>query len=284
VSHSIARRPFGPSAVPVPLLGQGTWQMEGDARAACVAALRAGLDLGMTHVDTAELYGSGAVEDLVGEAIAGRRDEVFLVSKVLPENATRRGAVAACERSLRRLRTDALDLYLLHWRGPHPLEETFRGFDDLLRDGKIRAFGVSNFDVEDLDEALAVAGEGRIACNQVLYHLQERHIEHAVIPWCRARGVAVVGYSPFGSGAFPTARSAGGRLLGELARARGATPRQVALAFLARDGAFLIPKSARAEHVRENAGAAAIALSADEIARLDAAFPRASPDRALPVI
>jgi diketogulonate reductase-like aldo/keto reductase len=197
------RRAFGKSGALVPVIGQGTWQMEDDDRASCVAALRRGLDLGMTHVDTAELYGRGVVEELVAEAIEGRRDEIFLVSKVLPHNASREGTVQACERSLRRLKTDRLDCYLLHWPGDHPLAGTIRAFEDLLAAGKIRSFGVSNFDEGELREAIAIAGEGAIACNQVLYHLQERAIEHAVLPFCEAHGITVVGYSPFGSGRFP---------------------------------------------------------------------------------
>src|SRR5512140_3426967 len=184
------RRRFGGAQVPV--LGQGTWKLRGKE---AVATLRAGLDLGMTHVDTAEMYGT---EDTVAEAIEGRRDEVFLVSKVLPSNASRKGTVRACEESLQRLRTDRLDCYLLHWPGSHPLEETVAAFEELTAAGKIASWGVRNFDVDDLDELLDVAGEGKIACNQVLYHLQERAIEHAVIPWCGQHGVAVVAYSPFG--------------------------------------------------------------------------------------
>ena len=205
-------------------------------RREAVAALRRGLDLGMNHIDTAEMYGDGAAEAVVGEAIAGRRDEVFLVSKVLPHNASRAGSLAACDRSLRHLKTDRLDCYLLHWRGRHPLAETIGAFAELMRAGKILAWGVSNFDTDDLAEAQAaakaVAGAGAIACNQVLYHLGERHIEHAVTPWCETHGVAVTGYSPFGHDDFPQPRSAGGRVLAEIAREQGATPRQVALAFL----------------------------------------------------
>src|SRR5690242_14421812 len=178
------RHRFGSTGRDVPVIGHGTWNIEVDDRAAAVAALRRGIDLGMIHIDTAEMYGSGAAEEIIGEAIAGRRDEVFLVSKVLPQNASRRGTVTACERSLARLGTDRLDVYLLHWRGGHPLEETIAAFEQLVEDGKIRAWGVSNFDVADLDEALQIAGPGRIACNQVLYHLQERAIEHGVLPWC----------------------------------------------------------------------------------------------------
>jgi diketogulonate reductase-like aldo/keto reductase len=264
--------PFGPTGVAVPLIGQGTWNLERDDRRSAVAAIRAGLDAGMTHVDTAEMYGSGRVEDVVAEAIAGRRDEVFLVSKVLPQHASHDGVLRACAASLRRLRTDRLDVYLLHWPSSRPLEETIGAFEQLVRDGRIRAWGLSNFDVDQLERALAIAGAGRIACNQVLHHLQERAIEHAVAPWCARHDVAVVGYSPFGSGRFPGPRSAGGRVLAEVARAHGASPRQVALAFLARV-AFTIPKAGRAEHARENAAAADLRLAAADVRRLDAAFP-----------
>lgn len=267
-------KPFGRTEVQVPAIGQGTWYMERDGRAKAVAALHAGLDLGMSHIDTAEMYGSGLVEEIVSEAIAGRREKVFLVSKVLPQHASFEGVLRACEGSLGRLRTDRLDVYLLHWGGSHPLEQTIGAFERLVRDGKIRFWGVSNFDVEDLEEALAIAGEGRMACNQVLYHLEERAIEHEVIPWCKEHGVAVVGYSPFGSGRFPSATSRGGRVLAEIARARGITPRQVALAFLVReDAVFAIPKSSNVEHVRENAAAGDVELSADEVERIDDAFP-----------
>jgi diketogulonate reductase-like aldo/keto reductase len=280
----VRRAPFGSTGVAVPVIGQGTWNMERDGRAAAAAALRAGLDLGMTHIDTAEMYGAGRVEELVGEAIAGRRDQVFLVSKVLPENASRAGVRRACEASLRRLRTDRLDCYLLHWPGRHPLPDTIAAFEELRREGKIRSWGVSNFDVDELERAAAIAGAERIACNQVLYHLEERTIEHAVIPWCVARGIAVVGYSPFGSGRFPGARTRGGRVLAEIAAAHGATPRQVALAFLVRArGVFTIPKAARAAHVAENARAGELVLSADDVERLDAAFPRGR-RRGLPIL
>jgi diketogulonate reductase-like aldo/keto reductase len=277
------RRPFG-SVARVPFLGMGTWQMEGDPRRAAVAALRRGLDLGMTHIDTAELYGSGRVEEIVAEAIAGRRDRVFLVSKVLPDNASYEGTIRACEQSLRRLRTDHLDGYLLHWPGDHPLEDTIRAFEQLLRAGKIRSYGVSNFDVAELSAAEAIAGPGRIACNQVLYHLAERAIEHAALPWCEAHGIAVVGYSPFGSGRFPLPRSRGGKALAAVAQEVGATPRQVALAFLTRrPSLFAIPKASRVAHVEENVGAADLELDAASIARLEAAFP-VGRRRALPTL
>ncbi|WNG51839.1 aldo/keto reductase [Archangium minus] len=276
---------FGPTGVAVPVLGQGTWQMEGDDRASAIRALQVGLDLGMTHVDTAELYGYGEVEELVAEALAGRRHEVFLVSKVMPNNATYEGTLHACERSLKRLKTDWLDCYLLHWPGPHPLEETLRAFERLRTEGKIRSWGVSNFDVDDLEEALAIAGPGRIACNQVLYHLRERYIEHRVLPWCERHGVALVGYSPFGSGDFPEPDSPDGRVLAEVARAHGATPRQVALGFLSRRRPlFTIPKASHEAHTRDNAAAARVRLTAQELARLEAAFPPGPEQRDLPVV
>jgi len=221
----------------------------------------------------------------VGEAIAGRRNEVFLVSKVLPENASRSGTRLACERSLARLDTDRLDCYLLHWRGRHPLEETIAGFEDLQRAGKILSWGVSNFDVPDLIEVLTIAGqgEGHLACNQVLYHLQERAIEHVVLPWCEGHGVAVTAYSPFGHGNFPGSGTEGGRLLAKIAEVHDATPRQVALAFLTRrPSLFAIPKASRAEHVRANASAGDLELEPSEIAAIDAAFPKPQRKGALP--
>lgn len=275
------RRRFGSPGREVAVIGQGTWRIDEGDPGRAAEALRRGLDAGMTHVDTAEMYGEA--EPIVAEAIAGRRDDVFLVSKVLPQNASRAGVIAACERSLRRLSTDRLDCYLLHWRGRHPLAETIAGFEALVRAGKILSWGVSNFDVDDLAEALAAAGPGRIACNQVLYHLGERAIEHAVVPWCERHDVAVVGYSPFGHGAFPKPATPGGRVLDEIARAHAATSRQVMLAFLART-AFMIPKASSAWHVAENAQAAALELSAAELARLDAAFPRGRRPRSLPMI
>ena len=268
------QRLFGRTGIRVPVIGQGTWLLEKD-RAQAVTALRRGFDLGMTHIDTAEMYGSGAVEELVGEAIAGRRDEVFLVSKVVPQNASRQGTIRACERSLRRLGTDSLDCYLLHWPGNHPLAETIAAFEHLTRDGKIKRWGVSNFDEEDLEEAVRLAGPGRVACNQVLYHLGERAIEHYVVPACERHGVAVVGYSPFGQGRFKPPR-----VLDEIARARGATPRQVALAFLTRHPVtFAIPKAGQIAHVEENAGAGALRLTDEEIRRIDQAFPAGRPRR-----
>lgn len=270
------RRPI--AGVPVSAIGQGTWAIERDDRAGALRAIRRGLDLGMTHIDTAEMYGDGRAEEIVAEAIRGRRDEVFLASKVLPSNATFEGTLRACEASLRRLATDRLDLYLLHWRESIPLAETFRAFDRLLRDGKIRAFGVSNFDVADLEEAWAI--DRRLACNQALYHVAERAIEHAVIPWCRAHGVAVVAYSPFGAGAFDDANPA----LRAVAARHGATCRQVALAYLLRmPGVLAIPKAGRVSHVEENAAAADLRLTEADVASIEAAFPLGMP-KPLPMI
>jgi len=269
------RNRFGPVKASVPPIGQGTWQLEHHHRSQVVAALGRGLELGLRNVDTAEMYGDGSVEEMVGEAIEGRRDEVFLVSKVLPSNASRRGTVTACERSLRRLRTDRLDCYLLHWpSSEHPLEDTIAAFEDLQRSGAIRSYGVSNFDEDLLRKAVAIAGRGKIACDQVLYHLEERHAEAGLVPLCEELGIAFVGYSPFGSGSFPAPQSRGGKALAEIARAHGATPRQVALAFLTRrPSLFTIPRSSRVEHTEENAGGLKLKLSEAELARIDAAFP-----------
>jgi diketogulonate reductase-like aldo/keto reductase len=277
------QRSFGSRGPETSIIGQGTWYIDHGDRASAVAALRRGLDLGMTHIDTAEMYGEA--EPVVAEAVAGRRDEVFLVSKVLPSNASRRGTITACERSLRRLKTDRLDCYLLHWRGQAPLAETVAAFDELIDAGKIRSWGVSNFDAGDLDELLGVAGEGNIACNQVLYHLGERAIEHAVIPWCEAHGVAVVAYSPFGHDDFPEPQSASGKVLQRIAAAHGATPRQIALSFLTRRSSVLaIPKASVAAHAADNAGAGELVLGDDEVALLDQAFPRGPEPRSLPML
>lgn len=255
-------RPFGKSGVEVPVIGIGTWNMERDDRKQAIAAIQRAVELGMTHVDTAEMYGSGRVETLVGEALAGRRDRVFLVSKVLPRNATYEGTLRACEASLARLRTDRLDCYLLHWREDLPLEPTFRAFRKLVEDGKIRAWGVSNFDDGDLEDAAAIAMP---ACNQVLYHLGDRTIEHRIVPWCERHGVAVVAYSPFGSaGGFPR------RGLDGVAKRLGATPRQIALAFLARN-AFTIPKSSDPAHVDELAHE--VTLDDAAVHEIDRTFP-----------
>lgn len=279
------KKPFGLTHASVPVVGEGTWNMEGDNRRSAIAAIRRGLDLGLTHIDTAEMYGSGAVEKMVGEAIAGRRAEVFLVSKVLPSNASRRGTVDACERSLKRLGTDHLDCYLLHWPGSYPLEGTIAAFEELVRAGKIRSYGVSNFDASELKEALAIAGKGKIACNQVLYHLKERLIEHEIAPLCAREGVAVVAYSPFGSGDFPSPRSRGYQELEAIAKAHGKSPYQVALAFLFREPhTFVIPKASDVRHIEDNAGALSLSLTADDIARIDRAFPLGSARRGVPML
>jgi len=265
-------RQLGSAGGSAPALGIGTWNMERDDRRRAIEAIRRAVELGMVHVDTAEMYGSGTVESLVGEAIAGQRDRIYLVSKVLPRNATYTGTLDACEASLRRLGTDRLDCYLLHWREMQPLGETFRAFERLREQGKILAWGVSNFDDDDLVEAHKLVGPGKIACNQVLYHLGERSIEHRVVPWCESHGTAVVAYSPLGSrGGFPTSP-----VLTQLARRLGATPRQIALAFLTRRPSMLaIPKSAHPAHVDELAAADPVVLDDDAIAAIEAAFPLA---------
>ena len=274
---------FGTTGHDVSVIGQGTWYIDHGDRKSAVAALRRGIDLGMTHIDTAEMYGDA--ELVIAEAVAGRRDETYLVSKVLPSNASRRGTIAACERSLTRLKTDRLDCYLLHWRGNVPLAETVAAFEQLVSVGKIRCWGVSNFDADDLDELLGVAGEGKIACNQVLYHLQERAIEHAVIPWCAKHGVAVVAYSPFGHNDFPKPATASGAVLQTIAKRHGISARRVALAYLAREpNVFVIPKASNAEHAADNAAAGDLVLSAEDIAKLDKAFPRGPKPRGLPML
>ncbi|HLL54542.1 MAG TPA: aldo/keto reductase [Myxococcaceae bacterium] len=269
------RRVFGWTKAKVPVVGQGTWRMEHNDRKACIEALRAGLDAGATHIDTAELYGAGEVEKLVAEAIKGRREEVFLVSKVLPEHSTYAETLKSCEKTLKRLKTDRLDLYLLHWLSEDvPFEETYKAFEKLVKDGKVKAWGVSNFDAQDLQMALEIAGEKKIACNQVIYHLQDRGIETEVIPWCEKHNVPVVAYSPFGAGRFPRPRTEGGKVLKEIADAHEATPYQVALRFLARRPlVFTIPKAAKAQHAQENAAAGDLRLTDEELRRIDAAFP-----------
>jgi diketogulonate reductase-like aldo/keto reductase len=272
---------FGRTGREVAVIGQGTWKVRSANRRESIAALHHGLDLGMSHIDTAEMYDDA--EEVIAEAIQGRRSEVFLVSKVLPSNASQKGTIAACEKSLSRLKTDHLDCYLLHWPGRHPLADTIEAFEKLQKDGKIRSWGVSNFDVDDLEEALGIAGEGAIACNQVLYHLDERAIEHEVLPWCEKHDVALVAYTPFGTGDFPGPRSKGGRVLAEVAGRYGATPRQVALAWLTRRASlFTIPKSSNVEHTTENAGAGRLRLAADDIDAIDAAFPLGRKPSSLP--
>jgi diketogulonate reductase-like aldo/keto reductase len=260
-----------PSGEAIPVLGQGTWHMAEDPRRRAdeIAALRCGLDLGMTLIDTAEMYADGAAEQLVGEAIAGRRDEVFLVGKVLPHNATRRGTIAACERSLRRLGTDQLDLYLLHWRGQVPLAETLEAFIALIRAGKIRHWGVSNFDVADMEELDGTPGGGAVATDQVLYNLTRRGIEYDLLPWCRKRGIPIMAYSPVEQG-----RLLNHPQLQGIADRHCATSAQVALAWVVRqDGLVAIPKAGTPAHVRENRAALDILLTDEDLAALDRVFP-----------
>jgi diketogulonate reductase-like aldo/keto reductase len=261
-----------PSGEPIPALGQGTW-LAGESpprRDLEVAALRLGLDLGMTLIDTAEMYGDGVAEELVGEAIAGRRDDVFLVSKVLPSHATRRGTIAACERSLRRLRTDRIDLYLLHWRESTPLEETLDGFAALAESGRIRHWGVSNLEASEMEELVNLRGGAAVQTDQVLYNLTRRGIEHDLLPWCRARRLPVMAYSPLEQG-----RLLGRRALRKVAERHGATPAQVALAWVLREeGVVAIPKATTPEHVRENRGALDVRLTGEDLVALDRAFPR----------
>jgi diketogulonate reductase-like aldo/keto reductase len=277
-------RIFGTTRRQVAAIGQGSWHLELGEERAAVAALRRGLDLGLAHIDTAEMYGDGAAERIIGKAIAGRREEVFLVSKVLPTNASKSGAVQACEKTLKRLGTERLDCYLLHWRGRYPLAETVAGFELLLKEGKILSWGVSNFNVADLDEITALGGEP--ACNQVLYHLQERAIEHAVLPWCERHQTAVVAYTPFGQKSAPYAgETPGARLLKDIGDKHNASARQVALRFLLRHpSVFVIPKAVSGVHVADNAAAMNLNLSASEIAAIDAAFPRGAKRRDLPMI
>lgn len=260
-----------PSGETVPALGQGTWQMAGDRarRAEEIATLRLGLDLGLTLIDTAEMYGDGAVEELIAEAIAGRRDETFLVSKVLPSNASRQGTVAACERSLKRLRTDRLDLYLLHWPGSAPLADTVEAFAALQKAGKIRHYGVSNFDAGDMAKLWKVAGGPATATNQVLYNLVRRNAEPELLPWCRTHRVPLMAYSP-----IEQSRLARNAKLTEFAGRHDLTPTQAALAWLlSKDDVMVIPKTGRQDRLKENLGALDHPLSKVQLAELDRLFP-----------
>lgn len=260
-----------PSGEPIPVFGLGTWMMgENDKkRADEVAALKLGLDLGATLIDTAEMYGDGEAETIVGDAIAGRRDGLFLVSKVLPENASRQDTVAACEGSLKRLRTDRIDLYLLHWRGSTPLQHTLDAFIQLQREGKIRHWGVSNFDTDDMEELLALQAGGGCATNQVLYNLKRRRIEYDLVPFCRDRSIPIMAYSPIEQG-----RLLGAAALKEVASRHEATTAQVALAWLlGKPATIVIPKATNPQHVRDNFAALDLRLTDDDVAILDRAFP-----------
>jgi diketogulonate reductase-like aldo/keto reductase len=260
-----------PSGEAVPVLGQGTWYMGDEPRrhADEIAALRLGIDLGMTLIDTAEMYGNGASEKLVGEAIAGRRNDVFLVSKVLPSNASRAGTIAACENSLRRLGTDHIDLYLLHWRGRVPFAETIAAFEALQDAGKIRHWGVSNMDVEDMREVIGTPGGESISTNQVLYNLTRRGIEYDLLPQSQARGLPLMAYSPIEQGRLTDSPE-----VQDIADRHGVTPAQVALAWVLRQqGVIAIPKASSTEHVRENHAALSLQLTAEDLVELDGAFP-----------
>ncbi len=268
----VTTRSFGPTGRSVAVIGQGTWDLERAGRRQAVAALQRGLELGLTHIDTAELYGSGAAEEIVGEALAGRRGQAFVTSKVLPQHASAAGLARACEASLKRLAIEQLDLYLLHSPSSRfPLAETIGAFESLVRDGKIAAWGVSNFEPAELQSAVELAGPGRVACNQVLYNLGTPEVEHSLLPLCARERVALVGYSPFA--ALPPARSRPGQALAEVARDRGQSLHQVVLAFLTRlDGTFAIPKAAQHDHVGENAAVASAPLEPAQRARIEEAL------------
>ena len=268
-------RPFGSTGRDVPVIGQGTWNVpqRGERADEAKRALRRGIELGMVHIDTAEMYGDGGAERLVGEAIRGLpREQLFIVSKVLPSNATYDGTLRACDASLKRLGTSYLDSYLLHWRGSVPLGETMRALERLVTDGKIRSLGVSNFEVADVEEAMTALEHESIACNQILYHLTERTIEEHELPFCREHGIATVAYTPFGRGDWSD--RPGAHVVADVARKHGATPRQVILAFLTRDpSAFAIPKASTVPHAEENARAGDLKLDSDDIDAIDRAFP-----------
>jgi len=271
-----------PSGEAVQVLGQGTWKMGEDARRRTdeVNALKLGLDLGMTLIDTAEMYASGGAEEVVAEAIAGRRDELFLVSKVLPSNASRSGVPAACEKSLRRMRTDRIDLYLLHWPGSVPLAETVEAFEALKKAGKIRHWGVSNFDTDEMEELTGLRSGGNVQTNQVLYNLSRRGPEFDLAPWSRQRGIPLMAYSPVEQGAL--ARNA---RLDAVAARHNATPAQIALAWVMhQEGVIAIPKASSQEHVRQNFAALDIKLTGEDLADLDRAFPPLSRKRGLEMI
>lgn len=271
------QREFGPAGIKVPVIGQGTWQMRSDG----LAALRAGIELGMTHIDTAEMY-TGS-EGIVAEAIKGRRKSIFLVSKVLPSNASYKSTLRACDASLRRLNTDYLDVYLLHWwSGTHPIADTMRAMEELVAAGKVRHIGVSNLDVSHLKQAQNALTRERIVCNQVLYHLRSRGVEHRLIPYCESQNIAVVAYSPFGQGDFPAPASKQGQALQTIADRHAKTPRQVALNFLTRrKSLFTIPKASNAEHVRENGGGTGWKLTEEDLKLIDSVFPQPRADEPL---
>ena len=287
MERSVLKRKFGWTNLQVPVIGQGTWMIEGDhnIESRAVESLRLGLDLGMSHIDTAEMYGDGHAEELVAEAIAGRRDHVFLTSKVLPSNASYEGTIKACKMSLRRLKTNWLDLYLLHWPSRYPISETMHAMEKLVSEGLIRFIGVSNFDLEELKEAEQVLKNEQIACNQVLYHLGDRGIERHLLPYCKEREIAVVGYAPFGHGSFPSCQSRGGKVLAKIAKLHNRTPRQVALNFLTRHPClFTIPKTTNPDRVKENSGGVGWKLTDEDIMAIENTFPLPNHDTQLGII
>jgi diketogulonate reductase-like aldo/keto reductase len=271
---------FGPTDNRIPVIGQGTWQIGSSA----LDALRVGIELGLTHIDTAEMY-TGA-EEIVAEAIRDRRKDIFLVSKVLPSNASYKGTLRACDASLKRLRTDYLDVYLIHWwSGSHPIAETMRAMEELVAAGKVRYIGVSNVDVDHLKKAQKALTREKIVCNQVLYHLRSRGIENRLIPYCESENIAIVGYSPFGQGDFPSPAGKQGRVLAAIAQRHGKTPRQIALNFLTRrPGLFTIPKAGAVVHVQENAGATGFQLTAEDLKMIDSVFPLPGKDEPLDML
>lgn len=268
---------FGSLNEQVPVIGQGTWKLSEDPNGLeqAAAALKAGIEIGMVHIDTAEMYGDGQAEKTVASAIKGfPREQLFIVSKVLPANASYEGTIAACDRSLQRLQTDYIDCYLLHWRGPHPVGDTMQAMEELVDNGKIRSIGVSNFDIEDLEEAQQALTRHRIVCDQVLYHLWDRGIEKALIPYCAQRSIAVTAYTPFGQKQPPAPDSNEGKVLSEMARKYGASVRQIMLAFLVReDNVFAIPKASSLPHLKDNAGAGDILLEPEDVSLIGNAFP-----------
>ena len=273
------KRKFGWTKIDISVIGQGTWMIEGtnhrDTYNLAIESLQLGLDLGMNHIDTAEMYGNGMVEEIVGRAIAGRRDEVFLVSKVLPSNASYYDTLRACERSLKRLKTDWLDMYLLHWPSTnHPIHETMRAMETLVKEGLVKFIGVSNFDLEHLKEAEHVLQNERITCNQVMYNLNSRGIEKSLLPYCNSKGISVVGYAPFGHGNFPSSNSDGGRVLVKIAERHQKTPHQVVLNFIVNHiNIFTIPKTSRPQRVKENSDSVGWNLTKDDIVDINRVFP-----------
>ena len=289
----IVKRKFGWTNVDVSIIGQGTWMIENSSDSSsillAIKALQLGLDLGMLHIDTAEMYGNGKAEELIGQAIKGRgREDIFLVSKVLPSNASYEGTIMACKNSLKRLKTDYLDLFLLHWpSSQHPIAETMESMEKLVADNLVRFIGVCNFNLKELQDAEQALENERIACNQVLYHLGYRAIEKRILPYCTKQGIAVVGYSPFGHGDFPSPKSVKGKLLEDIANRHGKTPRQVALNFLSlHSNVFTIPKTSHPERVRENSESVEgdWNLTHEDIAEIDRVFPVPDKDSPLEMI